>query len=73
MISVGDDFRVRRWREGKAAQGLRLNGEAEAFVTRMASLVDGNEGTSVYPSRNALVVTVNILSKLKTGYIKKFQ
>lgn len=29
LISVGDDFRVRRWREGKSARGLRLNGEAE--------------------------------------------
>jgi WD40 repeat protein len=29
LISVGDDFRVRRWREGKTARELRLNGEVE--------------------------------------------
>lgn len=29
LISVGDDFRVRRWRQGKKARELRLNGEAE--------------------------------------------
>ncbi|KAK7178644.1 WD domain protein [Paraphaeosphaeria sporulosa] len=29
LISVGDDFRVRRWNEGSRARELRLNGEAE--------------------------------------------
>lgn len=28
LISVGDDFRVRRWREGTKARELRLSGEA---------------------------------------------
>lgn len=29
LISVGDDFRVRRWKEGSRARELRLNGETE--------------------------------------------
>lgn len=29
LISVGDDFRVRRWKEGPRARELRMNGEAE--------------------------------------------
>ncbi|KAF1973854.1 Lethal(2)denticleless protein [Bimuria novae-zelandiae CBS 107.79] len=29
LISVGDDFRVRRWREGPQARDLRLGGETE--------------------------------------------
>lgn len=29
LVSVGDDFRVRRWRQGNEARDLRLNGEAE--------------------------------------------
>jgi WD40 repeat protein len=29
LISVGDDFRVRRWKQGNTARELRLNGETE--------------------------------------------
>ena len=29
LVSVGDDFRVRRWKQGLSARELRLNGEAE--------------------------------------------